>query len=166
MIEKERKFLFNYKTDIDLNSFDSVIIRQGYMMLNAVTKQQLRVRIVTPVWKGKLPHNDKSSIAFITYKSCINETDRNEYEYQISYLDAIELYENECAFKLEKNRISFYSAQYGCHIDIDTYTKGEKTLRVVECEFQDKLKQIPRYCDEEITGIREYSNIYIAEHGI
>lgn len=120
-------------------------IKQGYLMLEG--KRQLRIRIQD----GKR--------AILCYKDCLSSTERDEYEFEINLEDANKLYES-CQYKLDKVRYSI--KKDGIQIDIDSYPNGTE---VVELEYQDELKdeQIPAYCGDEITGVKEYSNIYLAK---
>lgn len=140
--EKERKFILSYMPD---GIFAYTKIKQGYLMLEG--KRQLRIRIQD----GKR--------AILCYKDCLSSTERDEYEFEMNLEDANKLYES-CQYKLDKVRYSI--KKDGIQIDIDSYPDGTE---VVELEYQDELKdeQIPAYCGDEITGVKEYSNIYLAK---
>ena len=109
-------------------------------------KKHLRVRTIQ---KG----SEKKG--YICYKSFISDTDRNEFEYEIPYKDAVEmLLEAECSLTKTRYKIPAQS------IDIDVYMGG---LVIIEIEFTlDKPMRYPYYCGEEVTGNDLYSNINLA----
>lgn len=146
--EKERKFkLKHLPNGMPLKSFASVNIKQGYLMFEG--NKHLRVRI----------YNDH--YGFICFKTIISDQEKNEYEYEIPLEEALELY-NSTNIKLEKTRIPTFD-DYGNHIDIDIYPNG---LQVVEIEFDEFPPALPDYFGEEVTGQKEYSNIYIAKQNV
>jgi len=147
MIEKERKFILKYMPENVCKT--SSTIKQGYLMIDE--NQHLRIRIV----------NDHT--AYICYKTGIGMI-RNEYEYEIPIADGFELYES-AEYKIEKNRHHIYDTNgKECMIlDIDEYKDGKA---VVEIEFENELTYIPDYCGDEVTGIKEWSNIWLATNNV
>ena len=93
-IEKEKKFLLKELPENfnEMDIFADYEIEQGYLMFG--DDKELRVRIIKGRW-----NND----TMITYKSKIDETSRNEYEYRIPMKDAISLM-NSTKIKLKKRR--------------------------------------------------------------
>lgn len=145
MIERERKFLVD-KTKLNRDDFDvHNVIEQGYLMFE--DGKQLRVRLV----------NYKE--AFLTYKSDINKTDRNEFEYQIPYLDGCELLKQCGNCKVYKVRME---AKFkGNLVCVDVYHD------TVVCEVEYKTENlepefIPNFCTQDITGDKWFSNIQMA----
>lgn len=143
MIEKERKFLLKYMPVLGGYFKEPKMIKQGYLMIEG--SRQLRVRIV----------NDYD--CFLTYKESIDDTTRREFEYKIAYEDAVIMYES-CKYKIEKKRFTTIYKDY--KIEIDHYPSGKQ---VVEVEFEGEMDEIPEYCGKEITGKREFSNIWMAK---
>lgn len=143
MIEKERKFILKYMPNLGSYFNQPKMIRQGYLMLD--DSRQLRVRIV----------NDYD--CYLTYKEKIDECTRREFEYKIPYEDAVIMYET-CRHKLEKKRFVTVYKEY--KIEIDVYPSGKQ---VVEIEFEGEISEIPEYCGKEITGKKEYSNVWMAK---
>lgn len=146
MVEKERKFLPKpgmLKGQLDRNRIPQ-IIQQGYLMVE--DHQHLRVRVV----------NDTQ--AFLCMKVG-RGIERQEFEYEIPLKDGKEMLANSL-YKLTKTRVSLKHKSN--HIDIDYYSNG---LVVIEIEFKNDLgpDDIPEYCGEEISGKKEYSNIYLAQ---
>ena len=145
MIESERKFKLKYLPS-GLESFE---IKQAYLML--AEGKQLRVRITQSADDIK---------SHICYKANVegSVTDKHEYEYQIPNDHALELF-NSTNIRLSKTRYS--TNHQGGHVDIDIYANG---LQVVEIETPAgiELTHLPDYCGEELTGLREYSNIKLA----
>jgi CYTH domain-containing protein len=143
-VEKERKFLVK-KLPEDIIKYPVLPIIQMYLALTEDT--QLRLRIID--FKD----------AFICYKKTLSSTDKLEYEYRVAYNEAIATYnKREYDCMLTKDRIRYKGW------DIDTYPKG---LMVAEFEYSDDNPfpdKLPDWIGEEITGKREYSNIYIAKN--
>lgn len=143
MIEKERKFKLKYMPSLGGYFKDPKMIRQGYLILDG--DRQLRIRIIN------------NYDCFITYKEKINETTRREFEYKIPYEDAMIMYDS-CKFKLEKKRFTTIYKDF--NVDIDIFPSGKK---VVEIEYSKELFEIPDYCGQEVTGKKEYSNVWMAK---
>ena len=139
--EIERKYKLNYIPGGNLVRHK---IKQGYLMFDG--NKHLRVRIID------------DCVGYITFKTIINEQEKNEFEYQIPLSDTIELY-NSTDIKLEKERICTHD-EYGNNVDIDLFTDG---TQVVEIEFEELPPTLPDFCGEDVTGQKEYSNIYIAK---
>lgn len=148
MIEKERKFLLkHFPAEL---AGDPVLIDQAYLMLD--DKQQLRVRLSQP--KGI-----RFRTAHICFKQSVSDTMRMEYEYEIPYADGMELWAST-PYKLTKTRYEF---EYkGNKIFIDKYPERYNIPDVVEIEYENEIKEIPDFCGEEVTGKKEFTNIYIA----
>ena len=148
-LERERKFKFEKGlTWLALEEYinetfgESEILQQGYLML--IGDRQLRIRII-----------DKAR-AHICYKQSLNNTDKIEIENPVSLNEAEELY-STAPYSLTKQR--WKTTFQGNSVDIDLYESG---LCVVEIEYKDELKELPEYCGEEITGVKEFSNIALA----
>ena len=140
MKEQERKFLLNFLPHTEERPHT---IEQGYLMFEG--NKHLRVRVIDGMF------------GFLTYKTIISDIIKTEFEYQIPYEDAKELL-STTNIKLSKLR---YKTEFnGDLVDIDIYPTGE---RVVEIEYENELTELPTYCGREITGEKEYSNIWIAK---
>ena len=136
--ELERKFILNELPQ----GLEYKNIKQAYLMFDG--NQHLRVRII----------DDKE--AWLTFKVFHSIIVRTEYEYAIPLKDAAEMF-NSSNCKLEKKR---YSTEYmGNKVDIDVYPSGKS---IVELEFEEELVNIPPYCGKEVTGMKEWSNVWIA----
>jgi CYTH domain-containing protein len=143
MIERERKFLLKYLPDLGEYFKTPQKIKQGYLLTNK--KKHLRIRITN------------EHFCHICYKQKISKETRYEFEYLIPKEEGFKLYDL-AEFKLEKNR--FVTVYNYNKVDIDVYPSG---LAIVEIEFNDTLNSIPDYCGKEVTGIKEFSNIYLAK---
>jgi len=145
MIEKEKKYLLKHLPEHVHSTFYKVI-KQAYLMLE--DGKQLRVRIV----------DDKE--AFICFKIHLNSSHKNEFEYPIPLNDAFELWDST-DIKLIKKRYSF--EMWKLHYDLDIYENG---LQIIEVEYQDEkdLVNLGKFCGIEITGEKEYSNIWLAKN--
>lgn len=146
MLERERKFKLKF---MPKDTAPALVIRQAYLMLS--DGKQLRVRIT---------QTDDITVSYICYKASVSgsQTDKNEFEYQIPNEDAIELFNST---DLQLNKIRYSKSLGFSHADIDIYPNG---LEIVEIETPENvtLNELPDFCGEEITGIKEYSNIYLA----
>lgn len=142
MKEYERKFLLKQLPE---GLGEAKQIQQGYLMFDG--NKHLRIRIIN---QGK---------AFLTYKTINSAIDRDEYEYEIPLEHGIELMLST-TIRLQKTRYSFAFGQD--HVDIDIYPNG---TAVVEIEYVDEMPALPHFCGEEITGLKQFSNIEIAKNG-
>ncbi len=155
-IETERKFLAP-----DNDSFlelvkgaHAVKIEQGYLMLSK--DRQLRIRIIDKRYDQEYSDSIK---AWICYKQNINKHSKHEFEYEVCLDDAAKLMElAEC--KISKYRWPL--VKDGINVDVDMYYTLDN-LVVIELEYDGELKEIPYFCGEEVTGVKEYSNIYLAQ---
>jgi len=144
MIERERKFKLKYlPTEYIVNEQK---IHQGYLMFDGA--KHLRVRII----------EDKFGVsAYLTLKTIKSDSEKEEYEFPICEEAAKELFDST-EEKLTKTR--YKSVFQGNTVDIDCFEDGTTW---VEIEYEEELTDVPDYCGEEITGIKEFSNIYIAK---
>lgn len=140
MKEQERKFILRHLPEIPEKPHH---IKQAYLLMDG--KSHLRVRIID---------NQKG---FLTYKSAISNTIKNEFEYEIPLNDAIELF-NLSPYRLEKQR--YKTTFQGNTVDIDIYPNG---LKIVEIEFENELTDLPDYCGEDVSDDQRFSNIEIAK---
>lgn len=151
MIEKEKKFLVEELPNF-ITALPGILISQGYLILSR--DAQLRVRTI-------VDENNKT-FGYICYKKIIGKEERLEYEYEIPFEDAYNLLE-ACEQKLTKYRRTIKeSSDY--HLDIDIYP-NINNLIVCEIEYRNKFKNsyIPEFCTKEITGVKKYSNIFLAK---
>ncbi len=141
--EIERKFLvkdISYK-DVATSCEE---IKQGYLSSNP----EAVVRVRT-----------KGSRGFLTVKSLTIGFERDEWEYEIPYQDAVsmlKLCKPECV--LEKHR-------YNCgRWEVDEFHGRYEGLVLAEIELgsADELFEIPSYIGREVTGIKEYYNSVMA----
>lgn len=139
MLERERKFLIspNHRSMID--ELPCVNIQQGYIFSNY--KMNCRVRIIN------------NEHAYLCLKFDVSKTDRNEFEFEITLEQGLELYELS-TYRLEKNR--YYVDK---NTVIDCYPDGDI---IVEIGFVIDLTEIPEFCGEEVTGIVKYNNVHKA----
>jgi CYTH domain-containing protein len=143
-LEKERKFILNDQEGMVYAP--AFVIQQGYLFLD--NQKEVRIRLYNGFEFKK---------AELCIKTYITNSSRKEFEYEIPFQDAVELY-SKCEFKLEKSRQSF--EYHDIHVDIDYYPSG---LKIVELEFSDEILKLPSFCGEEVTGKYEYTNIYLAK---
>lgn len=143
--EIERKFLI--ETDLPSDLGQQKLIKQGYVLLEK--NKQLRVRVI-----------DHQGFICLKYTK---ERVRDEYEYEIPLIDALEIL-SKCQYKLEKIRTTIFPHNGDYTVDVDIYPNG---ITVAEVEFKtqeacDKFKPV-EWFGPEITGVQEYSNITLAK---
>lgn len=150
--EIERKFLLMYGTEIPIPETSEItLIKQAYIY--ADMDKHVRVRIYD--------YRPDTGLIGIKYTSSLV---RDEFEYEIPIEDAQIMYDKS-DMKIEKKRISFMIGEE--HYDIDSFPNG---LSYVEVEFKSledmKNWEIPNWFGEEITGVKEYSNIALAKKNL
>ncbi|NJO62863.1 MAG: hypothetical protein HC836_32975 [Richelia sp. RM2_1_2] len=143
MKEKERKFLLKYMPDLTVGRTEE--IEQGYLMIG--DGKQLRIRII-----------DKQD-GWFCYKTYIDSTTRDEFEYLIPIQDAV-LLMSSTKQKLFKTRHKLKWGKYD--VDIDVYDELDLMTVEIEGDDVDSLTEFPPYFGVEITGIKKYSNSSLA----
>lgn len=97
--------------------------------------------------------------AFLTIKSAGAALVRAEYEYEIPFKDAEELFTNACSGRLiEKTRHPI--TWNGLDWVIDEFEGGLKGLLLAEIElyYADQDIDVPAWAGREVTGLAHYSN--------
>jgi CYTH domain-containing protein len=141
-IEKEQKFLLKYLPD-NIEISKKLEIKQAYLIFDKF--KQVRIRVV----------ND--SEAFLCYKSKIDGSDfeRYEYEYQIPIQDGLELF-NSTNVRIEKTRFEFK------YVDLIVVIDQYVDFTIVEIEYESDDFKIPDFCGENISLNENFSNLNIA----
>jgi CYTH domain-containing protein len=144
--EIEKKFLLKKGSSIPIpEGYSRFKIKQGYVF--AEKDKQVRVRLI-----GKK--------SFVTIKFT-DDIVRDEFEYSIPLSDGKEIY-SKCELKIEKDRLSFNGDSE--HYNIDSFSNGIVFIEVEFKSIKDMNKWVkPSWIGEEITGVEEYSNIYLAK---
>lgn len=160
-IEIERKFKVDEKVIrqvIALEATKSIEIRQGYLAFSVGAMVRVRT------WG--------SDQGFITIKSAVDSPDPmvcHEYEYEIPYLDAVELLDI-CASSLHKVRHIIVTGAAGDRWEVDQFHGKLKGLYLAEFEHVDLERvenvAIPSWLTEEVTGDKLYSNFSLSLKGI
>lgn len=150
--EIERKFLIMHGALVPIPEIsERALIKQAY--IHADMDKHVRVRIYD--------YESDHGFIGIKYTSLLV---RDEFEYEIPIEDAQIMYDKS-DIKIEKKRISFIIGEE--HYDIDLFPNG---LSYVEVEFksvEDMEKWVkPSWLGEEITGVKEYSNIALAKKNL
>ena len=147
-IEIERRFLVkneDWQSKIVLSEDFS----QAYLA-SSPNEWTTRVRIIN------------NNQAFLTLKSTINELVNYEFEYEIPLKDAIELF-NLSKYKIAKTRYQVkINNKYWV---IDSFYGSNSSLKIAEIELSSESEKIkiPRWCYQEITGIKSLSNASLAK---
>ena len=141
MKEIERKFLVNDLSIIDNCFFDE--IRQSYLF-NEIDKS-LRIRI-------------KNEKAFLTIKGGQNGISRDEFEFEISLIDAKEMIRLFDLKELVKKR--YYKSDDVLTWEIDVFQGELSGLVVAEIELptENFNFEIPDWLGKEVTFDRTYLN--------
>ena len=150
-IEIERRFLVkneDWRSKVIL----SEDFNQAYLNSD-IDEWTVRIRIIN------------NNQAYITLKSSLNGFTNYEFEYQIPIPDAMEL------FNLSKNKITKTRYQlkiYEKDWVVDSFKGLNSSLTIAEIELNSESEhiQIPSWCEQEITGIKSFSNAFLAKKPI
>lgn len=146
-VEIERRFLLK---SIPEGVIKFSEITQGY--LSTDSERTIRIRIEESM---------SGDIAYITIKTNVADAEfsRNEFEYSIPIENAKELVTACIQPLINKTRYSFG------RWEIDVFHGNFNGLIIAEIEFESEDEQIelPTWADNEITGIRKYSNAGLVE---
>lgn len=157
-LERERRFLVNGTIPIDEDKM--MIIKQGYFV--AEYDEQLRIRLTyrnDPFRSGELMLLGAS----MCHKKHINETDRDEKEWDIMHLplQVIEEMYDTTKWKINKTRALIDRWE----VDM-IKLPNKKSLVVAEIEYDDNNpfpEELPSWIATEITGLPEYANPVLAK---
>ena len=146
--EIERKYLVINEEWGKIEKPNFLLIYQGYIMDQEGTT--IRVRYT----------NEKG---FLTIKSNQNGISRDEFEYEIPFDDAVNIYENLCSKKLIKRRykITYYEKLW----EVDVYLGKLEGLIIAEIELNSEEETIlerPIWIGDEVSYDTKYSNTSLA----
>ncbi len=160
-VEIERKYLIEFP---DISSIEGVlgvrkyIITQTYLQSDGIKEKRVRKRV-----------SEDGAEYFYTEKTFLTNVSRTENEKVITK-EEYELYlkgKREGTEALEKTRYVIPWKEHLIEIDIYSFTN---TLCIAETEMKDESEHIdmPPFIKiiKEVTGIREYSNSYIAKNRV
>jgi adenylate cyclase len=147
-IEIERKYLVkndDWKTD---NGFSHY--RQGYIFSGE--KGVVRVRTI----------DDRG---FLTIKSSAIGLKRHEYEYEIPFNDAVEMFSTLCDDGIiDKKR---FKISFGSHVwEVDEFEGLNYGLVLAEIELSDENETFekPAWIGKEVSDDPRYHNSYLSKH--
>jgi adenylate cyclase len=147
--EIEKKFLLNDNSWMDLAGRGTKY-SQGYLV--GSKQASVRVRI-------------QGNKAFLNIKSATIDITRQEFEYEIPLVDAMEMLETLCEKPLiSKTR---YHLKYENHIwEIDVFDGENKGLVVAEIELSDENEVFskPSWIGEEVSDDARYYNTCLVQH--
>ncbi len=145
--EIERKFLVN--TEIWQPGGTAKKMKQAY--LNIQPEKIIRIRT----------SNDK---AYLTIKGKVRGISRDEYEYEILYADALELFELCEGKTVEKTR--WVKEIKGKVWEVDVFEGENEGLVVAEIELknEDEVFYKPNWLLEEVSTNTCYYNFYLSKH--
>lgn len=159
-VEIERKYLIEYPDIIEIEKISGVkkyVITQTYLCGDDTTERRVRKR-----------ESEVGTEYFYTEKSFITAVSRTENEISISK-EEYELYlknKSEDSETIEKTRYVIPCKDHMVEVDIYSFTND---YGIAETELSSESEQIdmPPYIKviKEVTGIKEYSNSYIAKKG-
>lgn len=142
-VEIERKFLVNKDKWQSLPKPYGVLMRQGY--LSTDPHRTIRVRMA-------------GQDGFLTIKGITNGASRSEYEYQIPYEDAKQLFETMSLATVSKVR---YKIMHQTRLwEVDEFLDENEGLIVAEIELQseDENFERPDWTEDEVTEDENYFN--------
>ncbi len=145
-LEIEHKFLV--KGDAYRSLAEPVLYRQGYLCMN--TKKEVRVRLA-------------GETAFITIKSKINDTVRQEFEYNIPAEDA-QLMLNESCENLIVEKYRYRIPFAGKVWEVDEFLGENAGLVVaeIELEYEGEPFEEPDWIGKEVSSDDRYLNAALA----
>jgi adenylate cyclase len=145
-LEIERKFLVKYLPE---NLGNGVVFIQGY--ISRERNRVVRVRV-------------EGNEAFLTIKGQKEGIIRNEYQYSIPIVDAIEILDNICLkYIIKKTR---YSIEYKGNIwVIDVFNAENEGLVVAEIELYNEVQEfeLPPWIGQEVTDDLQYYNTVLSD---
>lgn len=161
MIEIERKFLVNTIPTRDLFQARAVFrIRQAYLPSSKGVTVRIRTREVMKDTSGLLPTQE----AFITVKGPSSGISRAEYEYPISFNEAVAMMELRDWPIISKIRSEI---KVGNHIwEVDSFLEENEGLILAEIELsaEDEEFEKPDWVGVEVTHDPKYSNARLAKN--
>jgi adenylate cyclase len=150
-VEIERKFLVK---DIAMATRDApyVDIQQGYL---AVDKDNNTVRVRT----------EARNKGIITIKGKTEGISRPEFEYEISFMDAVKLMEICIGHPVTKTRYKVIDDD-DQRWDVDAFHDGNVGLFVAEIEldYPDQSIYFPKWLGREVSADERYYNAYLSQH--
>ena len=145
-LEIEHKFLVNGGAYRGLA--EPVFYRQGYLCIDA--KKEVRVRMA-------------GENAFITIKSKINETVRQEFEYSIPAADAQLMLNESCENRIvEKYRYRIPFAGKTWEVDKFLDKNTGSVVAEIELEYEGEPFEKPDWVRQEVSGDDRYLNAALA----
>lgn len=148
-VETERKFLVNKEKWLLLPKPSGILMRQGYLSIEP--ECTIRVRMA-------------GQQGFLTIKGKTTGASRNEFEYQIPYKDAKELFENLSVATLSKVR---YKMMHRDKLwETDEFLDENEGLIIAEIELRSEEESFdkPDWLEKEVTTDEKYYNSYLATH--
>jgi adenylate cyclase len=142
-MEIERKFLVNTDLWNQVEKGTGKHIRQGYFVSN----EQFSVRVRT-----------KGEKAFLTVKGTREGISRDEFEYEISYSDALFMLEQYTQPYLEKIRYEIKVGEKIWEVDEFHGKLSPLILAEIELESEDEQIQLPSWITEEVSTNTDYFN--------
>ena len=161
MLEKERKFLYNGDKEYYISNKKNInIIKQGYILSNGFF--ELRVR-KDEYYNSYWDKENKIEYTLVWKNPTLNKDIRIEIiiplNKKIGNFILNRLFKN----KIIKIRYNLGNWEDG-EVFIDEFISHNLTL--VEIEFNKPLKNLPKYCGEEITNNSNYKNKNIIKNGL
>lgn len=149
--EIERKFLVANDTYRRM-ACRSIHMRQGYLSVNP--QSTVRVRVT----------DDK---AFITVKGMTSGATRDEWEYSIPVVDAVEMLGRLCSDNVIE-KVRYIVPFDGMTWEVDEFVRPCSGLVVAEIELESEFQPValPEFICDEVTGNPEYYNSNIAKSEI
>jgi len=148
-IEIERKFLVDDERWEQLPKPAGIKMKQGYIVNDEDRTVRLRIT---------------EEHAFLTFKGGTIGISRNEYEYEIPFNEATELFEQFVKTQLEKTR---YCVDYKNKIwEVDVFAGDNEGLIVAEIELGSEGEQfeLPPWVSREVSGEDRYFNSSLTAH--
>lgn len=147
-IEIERKFLVNRDQLPELPVGKR--IKQGYIQTSVGNVVRIRT---------------SDDVAYLTIKGKTEGYSRLEYEYEIPFVDALEMLDKLCS-KPIISKTRYLIEVSGKTWELDIFEGVNRGLLVAEIELgsEDEEFDLPVWITREVSHLKEYRNNYLAVH--
>ena len=152
-VEIERKYLVTSDEYIAMST-RVIEIRQGYLSLEP--SRTVRVRLADAAGEVR---------AYITIKGVTQGSRRDEFEYEIPYSDALQIYAM-CVARIHKHR--YIVLWQGQKWEVDRFEDAHEGLVLAEVELQSEDAEVlkPPFIGIEVTDNPRYYNSVLATENI
>jgi CYTH domain-containing protein len=149
--EIERKFLLKDKSVLK-DAIEKLDIKQSYISVTA--KQTTRVRLLRD------ESGDKKAWMTVKSKKLPDSIERQEFEYEIPYKEAREMFKMGMSYVSKERYIIPYKDDSELKWEVDVFKDANKGLIVVEIEIpsEDYDLKLPSWLGKEVTNDSDFNS--------